>query len=248
MLIKNNFPKNGKIEFINYSVRYRPDTKIILKDINILINPREKIGIVGRTGSGKSTLCLCLFRILEASSGKILIDDIDISLIGLSFLRRIITVIPQDPTLIEGSLRENLDPLGQFDDKSMIASLKSIGMDNILKENGLNFMVKENGANLSAGERQLICIARAMIRKSKIIIMDEATSSIDYDTEKLIQKAILTTLKDSTVMTIAHRIKTILDYDRILVFGQGKLIEEGSPKELIEQKGHFFNLFSQSMV
>ena len=248
MLIKKKFPKYGKIEFVNYSVRYRPDTKIILKDINILIKPREKIGIVGRTGSGKSTLCLCLFRILEATSGKILIDDIDISLIGLSLLRRIITVIPQDPTLIEGSLRENLDPLGKYNDQSMIDSLKTIGMDYILEENGLNFMVKENGDNLSAGERQLICFARAMIRKSKIIIMDEATSSIDYDTEQLIQKAILNTLKDSTVITIAHRIKTILNYDRILVFDQGNLIEQGSPKELIKIKGHFFNLFSHSMV
>ena len=248
VLIKNNFPKFGKIEFINYSVRYRPDTKIILKDINILIQPREKIGIVGRTGSGKSTLCLCLFRILEAAYGKILIDDIDISLIGLSLLRRIITVIPQDPTLIEGSLRENLDPLGKFDDQSMIQSLELIGMGNILKEDGLNFLVKENGSNLSQGERQLICIARAMIRKSKIIIMDEATASIDFDTEKLIQKALLNNLKNSTLITIAHRIKTILDYDRILVFDQGILIEQGSPKELIEKKGHFFNLFSQSMI
>ena len=248
MLIKNNFPKYGKIEFVNYSVQYRPDTKIILKNINILINPKEKIGIVGRTGSGKSTLFLCLFRILEATNGKILIDDIDISLVGLSLLRRIITVIPQAPTLIEGTLKENLDPLGKSDDKSMIDSLKSIGMDKILKDDGLNFLVKENGANLSAGERQLICIARAMIRKSKIIVMDEATSSIDYETEKLIQKAILTTLKDSTVMTIAHRIKTILDYDRILVFDQGNLIEQGSPKELIDKKGKFFNLYSQSMI
>jgi ABC-type multidrug transport system fused ATPase/permease subunit len=248
MLIKNNFPKLGKIEFVNYNVRYRPDTKIVLKDLNILIHPKEKIGIVGRTGSGKTTLCLCLFRILEATSGKILIDDIDISLIGLSLLRRIITIIPQDPTLIEGSLRQNLDPLGQFDNKSMIESLKSIGMNKILKKDGLNFMVKENGANLSAGERQLICIARAMIRKSKIILMDEATSSIDYDTEKLIQNTILNTLKDSTVITIAHRIKTILEYDRILVFDQGTIIEQGSPKKLIEKKGHFFNLFSESML
>ena len=248
MLIENNFPKLGKIEFVNYSVRYRPDTKIILKDLNILIHPKEKIGIVGRTGSGKTTLCLCLFRILEATSGKILLDDIDISLIGLSLLRRIITIIPQDPTLIEGTLRQNLDPLGQFDNKSMIESLKSIGMNKILKKDGLNFLVKENGSNLSAGERQLICIARAMIRKSKIIIMDEATSSIDYDTEKLIQNTILNTLKDSTVITIAHRIKTILEYDRILVFDQGTIIEQGSPKKLIEKKGHFFNLFSESMV
>ena len=248
MLIKNNFPKYGKVEFIHYSVRYRPDTKIVLKDINLLIKPKEKIGIVGRTGSGKSTLCLCLLRILEATNGKILIDDVDIAKIGLSLLRRIITIIPQDPTLIEGTLRDNLDPLGSFDDQSMIDILKSIGMDYILKENGLNFLVKENGDNLSAGERQLICIARAMIRKNKIIMMDEITSNIDYDTELLIQKAISTTLKDNTVITIAHRIKTILDYDRILVFDQGSIVEEGSPKDLIEKKGHFFNLFSHSMI
>ena len=249
MLIQNNFPKSGKIEFVNYSVRYRPDTKMVLKDINILIQPGEKIGIVGRTGSGKSTLCLCLFRILEATTGQILIDDIDISLIGLSLLRSIITVIPQDPTLIEGSLKENLDPLGNFGEQSMIDALKSVGMDYIFEEDGLNFMVKENGDNLSAGERQLICMARALIRKSKIIIMDEATSSIDYNSEQLIQKAILTALKDSTVITIAHRIKTILEYDRILVFEQGKLIEQGSPKELIDkQEGTFYNLYSQSHV
>ena len=131
----------------------------------------------------------------------------------------------------------------------MVEALKSIGMDYILEEDGLNFMVKENGDNLSAGERQLICMARAMIRKSKIIIMDEATSSIDYNSEQLIQKAILTTLKDSTVITIAHRIKTILEYDRILVFEQGRLIEQGSPKELIDKKeGTFYNLYSQSHV
>ena len=249
MLIQNNFPKSGKIEFVNYSVRYRPDTKMALKDINILIQPGEKIGIVGRTGSGKSTLCLCLFRILEATTGQILIDDIDISLIGLSLLRSIITVIPQDPTLIEGTLGENLDPLGGFDEKDMIDALKSIGMDYILEENGLNFRVKENGDNLTAGERQLICMARALIRKSKIIIMDEATSSMDLNSEQLIQKAILTILKDSTVITIVHRIKTILEYDRILVFEQGKLIEQGNPKELIDKKeGTFYYLYSQSCV
>ena len=249
MLIESNFPKSGKIEFVNYSVSYRPDTKIVLNNLNILIKPGEKVGIVGRTGSGKSTLSLCLFRILEATSGKILIDDIDISLIGLSLLRSIITVIPQDPTLIEGTLRENLDPLGKFSDENMIQCLKSIEMDYLLEEEGLNFMIKENGDNLSAGERQLICMARAMIRESKIIVMDEATSSIDYNTEQLIQKVILTSLKNSTVLTIAHRIKTILEYDKILVFEQGRLIEQGSPKELIEKKnGPFYGLYSQSHV
>ena len=247
MLIDSNFPQSGKIEFVNYSVRYRPDTKIVLKNLNILIQPGEKIGIVGRTGSGKSTLTLCLFRILEATTGQILIDDIDISLIGLSLLRSIITVIPQDPTLIEGSLRENLDPSDKYTDESMIDCLKSLEIDYLLEEEGLNFMIKENGDNLSAGEKQLICMARAMIRKSKIIIMDEATSSIDYNTEQLIQKVILKNLKDSTVLTIAHRIKTILEYDKILVFDQGHLVEQGSPKELIEKKsGQFYGLYSQS--
>ena len=249
MLIQNNFPKSGKIEFVNYSVRYRPDTKLALKDINILIQPGEKIGIVGRTGSGKSTLCLCLFRILEATTGQILIDDIDISLIGLSLLRSIITVIPQDPTLIEGTLGENLDPFGGFGEKEMTDALKTIGMEYILEENGLNFRIKENGNNLSAGERQLICMARALIRKSKIIIIDEATSNMDSKSEQLIQKAILTILKESTIITIAHRIKTILEYDRILVFEQGKLIEQGNPKELIDKKeGTFYYLYSQSCV
>jgi ABC-type multidrug transport system fused ATPase/permease subunit len=247
LLIQNNFPKSGKIEFVNYSVRYRPDTKMILKDINILIQPGEKVGIVGRTGSGKSTFCLCLFRIIEATNGQILIDDIDISLIGLSLLRSIITVIPQDPTLIKGSLRENLDPEGKFDDQSMIDCLKSIGMDYILEEEGLNFMVRENGENLSSGERQLICLARAIIKKNKIIIMDEATFNNDNKTELLIQQAILTKLKDTTVITISHRIKNILEYDRILVLDQGKLVEQGNPKELIEKKvGYFYNLYSHS--
>ena len=246
-LKKNNFPQKGKIEFINYSVKYRPDTKVVLKNLNFVIKPGEKIGIVGRTGSGKSTLCLCLFRIIEADTGKILIDDVDITNIGLGLLRDIITVIPQDPTLLEGTLRENLDPSGKHDDESMINYMKIIGMEYLIKHNGLDFKIKENGDNLSAGEKQLICLARAMIRKSKIITMDEATSSIDYDTENLIQNAILTTLKDSTVITIAHRIKTILDYDRIFVFESGQLIEKGSPKELIENKnGHFYSLYSQS--
>ena len=246
-LKKNNFPQKGKIEFVDYSVKYRPDTKVVLKNLNFVIKPGEKIGIVGRTGSGKSTLCLCLFRIIEADKGKILIDDVNISNIGLSLLRDIITVIPQDPTLLEGTLRENLDPSGKHDDESMIQYMKIIGMDYIIKHNGLDFKIKENGDNLSSGEKQLICLARAMLRKSKIITMDEATSSIDYDTENLIQNAILTTLKDSTVITIAHRLKTILDYDRIFVFEKGQLIEQGTPKELIENKnGHFYSLYTQS--
>ena len=246
-LKKYNFPKTGKIEFKNFSVRYRPDTEIILKNLTFMINSDEKIGVVGRTGSGKSTLCLCLFRILEPYSGKILIDDVDITKVGLSLLREIITVIPQDPTLIEGTLRENLDPVGSFNDEEMIFNMNLIGLAYLMGEKGLDLEIKEDGKNLSVGEKQLICMVRAILRKSKIIVMDEATSSVDYNTEKLIQKTILNTLKGSTIITIAHRIKTILEYDRILVFEQGQLIEQGSPKELIDKKeGIFYNLYNQS--
>ena len=247
-LKEKNFPKTGKIEFRNFSVKYRPDTKIVLKNLTFTINSGEKIGVVGRTGSGKSTLCLCLFRILEPTTGKIFIDDIDITKIGLSLLREIITVIPQDPTLIEGTLRENLDPAGNFTDDEMTFNMNLIGLAYLLTNDGLDFEVKEDGKNLSTGEKQLICMVRAILRKSKIIVMDEATSSVDYNTEKLIQKTILNNLKGSTIITIAHRIKTILEYDRILVFDRGEIIEEGSPKVLIEKKGIFYKLYNKSPV
>ena len=247
-LIEKNFPKTGKIEFCNFSVRYRPDTKIILKNLTFVIKSGEKIGVVGRTGSGKSTLALCLFRILEPTFGKILIDDVDITKIGLSLLREIITVIPQDPTLIEGTLRENIDPSGKFKDEEMIFNMNLIGLAYLIEEKGLDFEIKEDGKNLSVGEKQLICMVRAILRKSKIIVMDEATSSVDYSTEKLIQKTILNNLKGSTIITIAHRIKTILGYDRIFVLDKGELIEEGSPQKLIDLKGNFYQLYSKSYV
>ena len=248
VLKETNFPQTGKIEFRNFSVKYRPDTKIVLKNLTFTINSGEKIGVVGRTGSGKSTLCLCLFRILEPTFGSILIDDIDITKIGLSLLRQSITVIPQDPTLIEGTLRENLDPVGQFTDDDMTFNMNLIGMAYLLNDNGLDFQVKEDGRNLSSGEKQLICMVRAILRKSKIIIMDEATSSVDYNTEKLIQKTLINNLKGSTIITIAHRIKTIIGYDRIFVMDKGELIEEGSPKDLIEKKGIFYQLYTKSHV
>ena len=244
----NKFPQTGKIEFQNFSVKYRPDTKMILKNLTFVINSGEKIGVVGRTGSGKSTLCLCLFRILEPTFGKILIDDVDITKIGLTLLREIITVIPQDPTLIEGTLRENLDPAGTFNDDDMIFNMNLIGLAYLLNDNGLDFEVKEDGRNLSVGEKQLICMVRAILRKSKIIVMDEATSSVDYNTEKLIQKTILNNLKGSTIITVAHRIKNIINYDRIFVMDKGEIIEQGSPNSLIEKKGIFYQLYSKSHV
>lgn len=243
------FPREGTLKFINYSVRYRPDTEVVLKNLNFSIEANEKIGVVGRTGSGKSTLCLCCFRILEPYLGKILIDDVDITTIGLKFLRNILTVIPQDPTLIEGTLRENLDPIGSFSDEELTKEVNTIGIGYMLTKKGLDFQIKEGGKNISVGERQLICITRAILRKSKIVIMDEATSAIDYKTEMLIQNSISQSLKYSTVITIAHRIKTIINYDRIFVLQNGELVECGKPNDLIKgKKGIFYELYLQSNI
>ena len=244
-----NVIHSGKVNFINYSVKYRPNTPLVLKNLNFEIKPMEKIGVVGRTGSGKSTLCLCLFRLLEATEGKITIDDIDISTINLEKLRESITVIPQEPTLIEGTLRENIDPGKKFSDLEIEKAMIEVGLEDALREKTLNYKIVEDGINLSIGEKQLICIARALLRKSKVVLMDEATASIDYKTETLIQKSIEKVLKHSTVITIAHRIKTIINYDRILVMAYGELVEFDTPKNLLSnKKGLFSELYRESAI
>ena len=237
----STFISQGKINFTNYSVKYRPNTPLVLKNLNLEINPKEKIGVVGRTGSGKSTLCLCLFRLLEADKGKINIDDIDISSIGLEMLRKNLTIIPQEPTLIEGTLRENVDPTENYSDEKIIEVLKEVGLDDFLEGKNLEYKIENNGNNISIGEKQLICIARALIKKSKIILMDEATANIDYKTETFLQNSINKELKDCTVITIAHRIKTIINYDRILVLNNGEIVEFDSPQNLLDKKDYFIN-------
>ena len=244
----STFISQGKIKFTNYSVKYRPNTPLVLKNLNLEINPQEKIGVVGRTGSGKSTLCLCLFRLLEADEGSISIDDIDISKIGLEILRKNLTIIPQEPTLIEGTLRENVDPSENYSDEKIIEVLKEVGLDDFLEGKNLEYIIENNGNNISIGEKQLICIARALIKKSKIILMDEATANIDYKTETFLQNSINKELKDCTVITIAHRIKTIINYDRILVLNNGEIVEFDSPQNLLDKKGLFYQLYKESIV
>ena len=244
----STFISQGKIKFTNYSVKYRPNTPLVLKNLNLEINPQEKIGVVGRTGSGKSTLCLCFFRLLEANEGSISIDDIDISKIGLEILRKNLTIIPQEPTLIEGTLRENVDPSENYSDEKIIEVLKEVGLDDFLEGKNLEYIIENNGNNISIGEKQLICIARALIKKSKIILMDEATANIDYKTETFLQNSINKELKDCTVITIAHRIKTIINYDRILVLNNGEIVEFDSPQNLLDKKGLFYQLYKESIV
>ena len=238
----------GKIKFNNYSVRYRPNTPLVLKNLSFEIKPKEKIGVVGRTGSGKSTLCLCMFRLLEAYNGKISIDDMDISEIGLEMLRKNLTIIPQEPTIIEGTLRENVDPSNVYNDQQIIDVLIDVGLEDFMKDKTLDYEIENNGNNISIGEKQLICIARALIKKSKIILMDEATANIDYKTETFLQNSINESLKDCTVITIAHRIKTIINYDKILVLSNGEIVEYDSPKNLLEKQGLFYQLYKESIV
>ena len=252
-LSDKSWPSEGKVNYENYSMKYRPNCDLALNNVNIEINPGEKIGIVGRTGSGKSSLTLSLFRIVEAFKGKIIIDGENISEIPLKKLRRAISIVPQEPFLLEGTLKTNLDPLNLYTEQEINEVLNNVKLyemlehDNVRGKNvlkGINTEIKEYGNNLSFGCRQLLCVARAILRKSKIIILDEATSSVDQKTEDIISSAVDTMFKDSTVITIAHRINTVKKCDRIIVMNAGQVVETGKPDELISNpESQFYSLY-----
>jgi len=236
-----DWPSQGQIEFRNYQLRYREGLDLALRGISLTIRPKEKIGIVGRTGAGKSTLMLALFRLVEAAGGSILIDGIDISTIGLEDLRSKISIIPQDPTLFNGSFRTNLDPSGTASTEEILSVLESVHLrDLVEKSGGVDSKITEGGANISVGQRQLMCLARALLRRSRIIVMDEATASVDFETDTLIQETIRTEFADCTVLIIAHRINTILNCDRVVVLDQGLVAEFDDPRVLREKPGGVF--------
>ncbi|XP_032929590.1 multidrug resistance-associated protein 1 [Catharus ustulatus] len=244
----SSWPEEGKVEFRGYGLRYREDLDLVLKNINVTINGGEKIGIVGRTGAGKSSLTLGLFRINEAAAGEIIIDGINIAKIGLHDLRFKITIIPQDPVLFSGSLRMNLDPFDQHSDEDIWRSLELAHLKNFVSSlpDKLNHECAEGGENLSVGQRQLVCLARALLRKSKILVLDEATAAVDLETDKLIQSTIKSQFEECTVLTIAHRLNTIMDYTRVLVLERGEVVECGSPDQLLQEKGIFYSMAKDS--
>ncbi|XP_030190196.1 canalicular multispecific organic anion transporter 1 isoform X3 [Lynx canadensis] len=235
------WPSKGEIQFNNYQLRYRPELDLILKGITCDIKSMEKVGVVGRTGAGKSSLTNALFRILEAAGGQIIIDGVDIASIGLHDLREKLTIIPQDPILFSGSLRMNLDPFNNHSDEEIWKALELAHLKSFVAglQLGLSHKVTEAGDNLSIGQRQLLCLARALLRKSKILIMDEATAAVDVETDHLIQTTIQKEFSHSTTITIAHRLHTIMDSDKIMVLDNGKIVEYGTPNELLKNSGPF---------
>ena len=239
----SNWPAYGSIQFKQYSMRYREGLGLVLKSVNANIKGGEKIGIVGRTGSGKSSLTVALFRLVEPASGSIIIDGIDISKIGLHELRTKLTIIPQDPVLFSGTLRINLDPFQHHSDEDIWNALKLAHLHEFVNslEAGLQNEIAEGGENLSIGQRQLICLARALLRKTKVLILDEATAAIDLETDDLIQATIRSEFKDCTILTIAHRLNTIMDYDRIMVLDKGAIAEFASPNTLVEDQNSIFH-------
>ncbi|KAK7393348.1 hypothetical protein VNO78_21901 [Psophocarpus tetragonolobus] len=238
----SSWPENGTIQLIDLKVRYKENLPVVLHGVSCTFPGGKKIGIVGRTGSGKSTLIQALFRLIEPDAGSILIDNINISTVGLHDLRSHLSIIPQDPTLFEGTIRGNLDPLEEHSDKEIWEALDKSQLGEIIRETGrkLDMPVLENGDNWSVGQRQLVSLGRALLKQSKILVLDEATASVDTATDNLIQKIIRREFRDCTVCTIAHRIPTVIDSDLVLVLSDGRVAEFDTPSRLLEDKSSMF--------
>ncbi|KAA0044372.1 ABC transporter C family member 14-like [Cucumis melo var. makuwa] len=233
----SSWPYRGNVDIKDLQVRYRPNTPLVLKGLTLSIYGGEKIGVVGRTGSGKSTLVQVLFRLVEPSAGKIIIDGIDISTLGLHDLRSRLGIIPQEPVLFEGTVRSNIDPIGQYSDDEIWKSLDRCQLKEVVasKPEKLDSPVVDNGENWSVGQRQLLCLGRVMLKRSKLLFMDEATASVDSKTDALIQNIIREDFRSCTIISIAHRIPTVMDCDRVLVIDAGKAREFDRPSQLLQR-------------
>uniref|UniRef100_A0A0D9WR94 Uncharacterized protein n=1 Tax=Leersia perrieri TaxID=77586 RepID=A0A0D9WR94_9ORYZ len=237
-----SWPQEGQIELQDLKVRYRPDMPLVLKGITCTFSAGNKIGVVGRTGSGKSTLISSLFRLVDPTGGRILIDKLDICSIGLKDLRTKLSIIPQEPTLFRGTVRNNLDPLGLHSDEEMWEALERCQLHTTIRSTPalLDTVVSDDGNNWSVGQRQLFCLGRVLLRRNKILVLDEATASIDSATDAILQRVIRQQFSSCTVVTIAHRVPTVTDSDRVMVLSYGKLVEYDTPAKLLEDKQSAF--------
>ena len=244
-----HWPAQGRVQLSDLSVRYRSDLPIALSGVSFDVESGERVGIVGRTGSGKSTVVEALFRLLEAETGVLSLDGLDITKVGLHKLRRGMSVIPQTPVLFSGcSIRENLDPFSKYHDTVIMKSLSDVQMSDAVTAlpDGIHTMIAEGGSNLSCGEKQLICVARAILQKAKVIVLDEPTANVDYATDALLHHALVTSFPGTSVIAVAHRLDTIIDYDKIVVIDGGRLLECGSPHELLEHGEHFRSMVDET--
>ncbi|KAH7906727.1 multidrug resistance-associated ABC transporter [Hygrophoropsis aurantiaca] len=255
-----SWPDQGTIKCEDLIIRYAPDLPDVLHKISFEIRAGEKVGILGRTGSGKSTLALSFFRFVEATEGRILVDDVDIAKIGLTDLRSKLTIIPQDPTVLSGTLRSTLDVFDEYEDAEIYEALRRVHLTPSDSTDGtptddetegvnanvfrnLESPVSEGGENFSTGEKQLLCMARAILKRSKVLVMDEATASVDYATDELIGKTIRQEFAFSTILTIAHRLRTVIDYDRVMILDEGRIVEFDSPATLLsDTSSRFYGL------
>ncbi|KAK4700227.1 hypothetical protein P7C70_g6022, partial [Phenoliferia sp. Uapishka_3] len=244
----STWPSRGAIELKNVCMSYRPELPPVLKDLSISVRPGEKVGVVGRTGAGKSSIMLTLFRIVELNSGTITIDDVDISKLGLNVLRERLSIIPQ------GTLRTNLDPFGKYEDAVLWSALKRASLVDRAEGEGqtsrftLDTVVEDEGLNMSVGERSLVSLARALVKDSHIVVLDEATANVDYETDSKIQATIAVEFKHKTLLCIAHRINTIISYDRVLVMDKGEVAAFDTPAQLYADGGIFYTLCVQSGI
>jgi ABC-type multidrug transport system fused ATPase/permease subunit len=252
--IKNRNEFEGDIELDHLYIKYRPNLDFALRDICLNIKFGEKICVVGRTGSGKSTIILGLFRLIEAAQGAIYINKMNIKNIPLKVLRRHLGIVPQEPKIFSGTLKFNLDPMKKYSDFEINNAVREVGLFNLMKENGrdirkkLNMKLRENGGNLSLGEKQLICMARIFLRKNKIVVMDEATANIDNKTDMIIQGAVHHIFKNSTLITIAHKIPDLDKFDKIMVLDNAHLIEFDTPENLLKnENGIFKQLYDNNL-
>ncbi|KAI6212601.1 hypothetical protein M3Y94_00045300 [Aphelenchoides besseyi] len=240
-------PANSSVEFRNISLRYREQDDPVLHDVSFRVEQGERIGIVGRTGAGKTSILSVLFRLVEPFEGEVLIGDVNIKDLGRT-LRQILTIIPQDPVLFCGNLRSNLDPFGEYDDLKLWSALEKAHLSNFVHSltAGLDHEIADGGSNLSAGQRQLVCLARALLRTTSILVLDEATAAVDLQTDALVQQTIRDHFAHCTVLTIAHRLHTILDYNRVLVMQSGRVREFDTPTALLAQSDGLFREFAQA--
>lgn len=237
-----SWPDHGQLEFCGAVLCYREGLPNALDGLSLLVHPGEKVGVVGRTGSGKSSLFLAMFRLVELTQGHILLDGLDISTLGLAQLRSRLAIIPQDPFLFSGSVRENLDPCGSHPDHSLLDALRHCHLELLVSRmGGLDAEVGDRGRCLSLGQRQLLCLARALLTKANVLCIDEATASVDQQTDRLLQETIRDKFRDKTVLTIAHRINTIMDSDRVLVMHAGKVVEFDAPAALLQNDRSLFH-------